>query len=213
MNEEKIRYLERLFDNEEDRRNTLDGKLSTLVGQNGIVFTISSLILPFLYERADKINIHILIFIGFIYILISVVFILSILYSSQIFNIGKYGYMNGTPDTVLKYESDDEFKKEELKDLIKSIEYNADLNNKKGTLLIKSGKLFTFGISMISLIIILSLIGVFTMKHIESEIKISNQIKTDKIETSLQETNAHFKNIENIFHYNRINIKTDSIKK
>lgn len=214
INDEKVRYLERLFDQEEDRRKTIDGKLTSLVGQSGIVFTVSSLILPFLYNKADSINSCLLIFISVFYFLIFALFIASILFASQIFNISSYNYMIGGPDIVKTNDDEDKMKKEEIQDLQESIEHNVKLNDKKGSILILSGKFFAAGLSLISIIIILSFIGIYTSKSKSDEVKIVNQISLEKIENEAKVTNQHLSFFENVIKYHfSINIEhSDSLK-
>ena len=87
------------------------------------------------------------ILLGATFLVTVILLCISIFYASKIFNIKKFKYSDCSEETVRKgHKKMPEFKKEYIDDLIFSIKRNRGLNNTKGSILLKSNKLFAFGI-------------------------------------------------------------------
>jgi cell division protein FtsL len=104
-------------------------------------------------------------------ILMIITFILAVFFigfsiynASEIFNIKKFKYADCDEDTVkANHKNLNDFNKEYINDLIYSIKRNRNLNNSKGTILLKSNRYFATGIYTLIFLIIELLIGIFVI--------------------------------------------------
>ena len=147
LRDEYISYLLRLFANEDNRMNKLEGKITQLIAQSGLIISIITFIIPLFYDSLKCISIGPKILLGATFLVTVILLCISIFYASKIFNIKKFKYSDCSEETVRKgHKKMPEFKKEYIDDLIFSIKRNRGLNNTKGSILLKSNKLFAFGI-------------------------------------------------------------------
>lgn len=156
LQDDYIRYLDRLFEFQETRQSTLDNKMTQVLGQTGVVFTLITIFAPFLYGNLEGYSTCVKwLFFG-VFIAALICFITSILFASKTLNVKNYNYMVGNVSTIKKDHKDkSDFIDEEINDLIMSVEYNINTNNSKGDSLITSQKFFTYGIGIISLLVVL----------------------------------------------------------
>ncbi|SNR45454.1 hypothetical protein SAMN04488009_1859 [Maribacter sedimenticola] len=147
LNDEYISYLLRLFDNEDSRMNKLESKITQLIAQSGLIISIVTFILPLFYDSLKCIFLELKVVLALTFLVTILLLCTSIFYASKIFNIQKFKYADCSEETVrCGHKKVSEFKKEYIDDLIFSIDRNRGLNNTKGTILLKSNKLFAFGI-------------------------------------------------------------------
>ena len=146
LNDEYISYLLRLFDNEDRRMNKLESKITQLISQSGLIISIVTFIIPLFYDSLKCIRLELKITLALTFLITVILLCISIFYASKIFNIKKFRYADCSEETVRNGHKILEFKKEYIDDLIFSIDRNRGLNNTKGTILLKSNRLFAFGI-------------------------------------------------------------------
>ena len=133
------RYLEWLFDYEEKRMDTIEGKVLSIISQSGIIMSLLGLSLPSIISSAQQKGVVLPALLITSFIVALLLYILSILEAMHVLNIKKFKYMSGSTETVLQnYPNADRFYEEEIRDLIDSYENNVKLNSNKGTHLLKS---------------------------------------------------------------------------
>lgn len=147
LQDDYIQYLLRLFENEDKRQNVIEGKISQLINQSGLIISIIAFIIPLLYDKLNTLNICFKLLIGVVFIITISLIGFSIYFSSRILRINKFNYADCSPSTVKKeFDKDREFKDEYIDDLIYSLGKNKGVNDSKGTILMKSNRLFVYGL-------------------------------------------------------------------
>lgn len=157
LHQDFIEYLLRLFENENKRLEVIESKISQIISQSGIIISLVSFLIPFLYDRLVNENCLSKIIISLLFLVSISLFGLSIYQASKVYKVSSFTYMDCSPNTInQKYKTIEDFKNEYIEDLKKSIENNKKTNNKKATHLINANYFFVFGIySLIFLSIIL----------------------------------------------------------
>lgn len=164
LNDEYISYLLRLFDNEDRRMNKLESKITQLIAQSGLIISIVTFIIPLFYDSLKCIRLELKITLASTFLVTVILLCISIFYASKIFNIKNFRYADCSEETVRNgHKKILDFKKEYIDDLIFSIDRNRGLNNTKGTILLKSNRLFAFGIYFLVGLTIELLIVSFTI--------------------------------------------------
>ena len=181
----KIEYLKALDTQESSRQSIIESKTSQIIGQAGIIFSLLSLFISNYFSKFRELPFFIQ------YLFISLFFITLFFYLVTIFqatkylNVKKYAYAQRSVSTVMaKYEKDEDFKIEELKDLIYSINKNTTVNNQKCNNLIyayRSFKIGTIGVGLLSVLLILS--GYFIVIPTTDLIKIKKVIVIEKADS------------------------------
>lgn len=157
-----INYLSRLFENEDSRLNVIEGKISQLIGQSGLIISIISFIIPLFYDKLNCLDLGFKIVLGLVFVLTIIFLGLSIFKASAIFKINKFKYADCSVETLKKnFKKSKNFKEEYISDLIYSINNNKGLNNTKGSILIWANRFFIYGIYSLILLSILLIIGYY----------------------------------------------------
>jgi hypothetical protein len=184
----KLEYLKEANAQEDDRLRTLESKTSLLTGQTGIIFSLLGLFIPIYLDKFTNVP-------GPVKYITLVVFVLSlsfylntILQAIRSLNIARFKYARRSPATVkLKYNSEDEFLTEEVKDLIYCIEKNTAINNYKGGCLMtayRSFRLGNIGIGILSICILLSL--AFNRPKQPAKIEMSAPVQIKKFDRLME---------------------------
>jgi hypothetical protein len=111
----------------------------------------------------------------------------TIFQATKYMNIHKYIYGQRNVSTVkAKFDNDDDFKREEIKDLIYSIDRNTLVNNQKCNNLMYAYRSFTSGtiaVGVLSILLISS--GYFLPKAETSKVNIENPVILRGLDTTL----------------------------
>lgn len=151
-------YLLRIFENEDKRLNIIEGKVSQLINQSGLIISLIAFIIPLFYDKLNVLFLTYKVVLGISFVLTIFLIGLSIYHSSKIFRIHKYKYADCSVDTLKKnFKKAQDFKEEYISDLIYSIENNQRLNDVKGSILIKANMFFIYGIYSLILLALLLL--------------------------------------------------------
>jgi len=160
---EHLRYLKELFDYQETRQSTIENKLSQLMGQTGIIFSLTSLFIPLFHKEFSSYELYTRLLLLIPFIISLTMFLVSIYYSTKSLDISKDRYSAGSPKTVTNYYlNTEEFIKVEINDLFTSIVTNTHLNNNKADKLINAQKYFRRGIIILGLLLIIVSIFMFS---------------------------------------------------
>lgn len=166
----QLTYLKELFEYEETRQNTLDNKLSQLLGQSSIVFSLISLFIPLFYSEFLVLSLFYKILLLAPFVMSLLMFMYSIYYSTKLLDPKKDIYATGTPSTVTKnHDTKEEFIEEQIKDLFFIILNNSYTNTMKVRKIINSQKYLRLGLLFFGVLALLMCITIFTFdESIES---------------------------------------------
>lgn len=142
-----INYLLRLFENEDKRLSIIEGKISQLINQSGLIISIVVFIIPLFYDKLSNLCLCIKIALGLVFLTTIVLIGISIFKASEVLKVHKFRYTD-TSVITLKQEFNKlkDFKNEYINDLIYSIDNNKAINDIKANILIKSNKFFIYGV-------------------------------------------------------------------
>lgn len=143
--EEKIEYLTKIFDFEENRQGTIEGKISQLLGQTGIVFSLAGLFMPLFFDKLLFLNLFWKSILILIFLCALGFYLWAIYKVTRTYDINMYRYATGEPDTVLNNSSKEDFQKVVIKDLVYANKINQLSNNHKASNLIFSNNSFKSG--------------------------------------------------------------------
>ncbi len=156
----KIEYLKSLENQETSRQTTIENKISQLIGQTGVIFSLLSLFVSNYFSKFSVLPKSLQITLTILFIVALAFYILTIYQATRHLSVQKYKYGQRSVSTVSKtFESMDAFKIEELKDLIYSNERNILINNQKADNLIYANRSFRYGtflVGLLSITLILS---------------------------------------------------------
>lgn len=159
---EHKRYLKELVSSENERQNAIEGKTSQLIGQCGLIFSLLGLFVPMFFDKFSDFSFIVKLIIVLPFLTAFFFFILTINNAIRNYNIKNFNYVSGSPSTVCKNNSDDDFHNEEIRDLISAIGHNTMLNNDKGSNLLHAFRAFraaNFCIAVMGLIICILMLG------------------------------------------------------
>lgn len=154
-----IQYLLRLFENEDKRLSVIEGKISQLINQSGLIISIVAFIIPLFYDNLKNLHLCPKIILGVIFLSTVGLIGVSIFKASEVLKVYKFNYSDCSVITLQKdFKKLKHFKTEYINDLIYSLENNRGLNDKKATILIRANKFFilgTYGLICLTIFLIL----------------------------------------------------------
>ena len=158
--ERHLSYLKELYDYQRERQTSIESKNSQLVGQASVIVSITALFVPLFIDKLTNLGLvyfSILIF-GFVFVLFH--YLIAIIHAIKTLQINHYKYSTRKTSTVTRVNrasAQSDFIKEEIEDLIWSIDKNTVQNNRKGRNLIyatRSFRIATIGLAIFTLLII-----------------------------------------------------------
>lgn len=128
-------FLKNLDEKEEKRLDSIENKASNLVSQTAVVFSLVSLFIPLLIDKASGIEFVYKIIILFLLFISSSFYVLTIINALKNYRINKFRYVKPSAKNVIKFhnQSLEAFLEEEIKDLLYGIPRNRHYNDQKGT--------------------------------------------------------------------------------
>jgi cell division protein FtsL len=225
--DERIQYLREIFQFEETRQSTIENKISQIIGQSGVVFSLAGLFIPLFFDKLDRINSLEKILLLLIFIFALFFYLWSILKATQSYQIDNYKYATITPETILKYKKKDELDKIIIQDFLYSCQVNQISNTHKANKLIYANNAFKSGsISMGVLLLFLCFFMAF-YRPVNNEIAKVNVTNLDTVlntnnheillhldslqKLNLDITNSAFKRIDTIFNKHTIETQPKKI--
>lgn len=159
--ERYLEYLKELDHYQKERRTTIEGKNSQLVGQASIVTSIFSLFVPLLVDKFNDLSLWISIPFSLIFLFVLAHYLLTILHSIRTLKIDKYRYPTRNTNTLTKANratTELDFMNEEITDLIFIVNKATPVDNNKGQNLIFATRCFEianvgFGILSVAIIV------------------------------------------------------------
>lgn len=169
-------FLRSLKADEDERLKLLESKTSQLFSQTGLILAVMSLFIPLILDKVELTGVRI----AFLMVLFVACFfyVLTIHNSAKTLNIRKYKYQRLRAEDVLDFADTTEarFCAEEVQGLLSSLRANVELNNQKGTNLLRSYRSFWIAnvvTAFLSLSLCISLI-IFDRKKESVNVRIEN---------------------------------------
>ena len=194
----KTAYLKALDDQEGSRQSSIESKTSQLIGQTGIIFTILGLFIANYFSKFSTWPLLLQILLIVIFLVSFFFYLATIFQATKYLNVLKYKYGQRSVSTVKnKFDTEDDFKVEEIKDLIYSIERNTQVNNLKCNNLIYAYRSFRVGTMMVGLLSILLILSAFLPpKQSVGKMQIENEIVIKRMDTALKNLKYEIKNLQ-----------------
>jgi hypothetical protein len=141
--EEKVAYLRELYTEENERQNIIEGKMSQVLGQSGVILSLVGLFIPMYLDKLTQTNSCFKVSLIIVFLATLVLYFWTILISSRYLNAHRFSYKRKSADTVNRsFSSKEEFNQEEISDLLDSINTNSGINDRKVSDLKKAYTLF-----------------------------------------------------------------------
>ena len=179
--EERIQYLREIFQFEEARQSTIENKISQIVGQSGVVFSIAGLFIPLFFDKLNEINLLEKTLLLLIFIIALFFYLWSILKATQSYQINNYRYANITPETIIKYKEKNELNKVIIQDFFYSCQVNQISNTHKANKLIYANNSFKSGSICIGILLFFICFFMAFYKPAKNEITKVNVTNLDTI--------------------------------
>jgi hypothetical protein len=148
LTESHISFLKDIEQHEENRLSGIESKLSSIIGQSGIIFTLIALFIPLFLNDLNQLPILLKIFYCTLFAGGLIFFTKSILAASATLKINDFPYarpdINSTFAETTKEKS--VLFEGQVKDLITTIEVNTASNTKKGHNLMIAHRAFVYGL-------------------------------------------------------------------
>jgi len=146
ISEQHLTTIKELVSDEETRHSSIETKISNVITQAGLVFSITAIIAPFFNDTINSQNLGIKIVVLIIFILAFSAYVASILFATQIFGINKFMYKKTSLASVIDSGATyDDIVVKRIKDLIYQHRGNKEINNKKADILIYANRWFVSG--------------------------------------------------------------------
>jgi len=187
----KVGYLKSLDSQEGTRLSVIETKTSQVIGQTAIIFSLLSIFISNYLTNLKNAPFFIQASLIFVFILTLFFYLVTIFQATKYLNIGRYAYGQRSVSTVQKiFKNEDEFKIEEIKDLIYSIERNIKVNNQKSNNLLYAYRSFRIGTILIGLLAIMLIAsGYFLPKTGITKVNIENPVVIKNLDSVISTLN------------------------
>lgn len=190
----KLDYLKSLDAQEVERQATIDTKTSQLIGQTGVIFSLVGLFIPMYIDKFSQLNLIYQVIIIAVFLFTLLFYLLAIAHATKYLNVKNYKYAQRSTETVKKnYEKNKDFRIEEVKDLIYSIEKNTGINNRKAGNLIYGYRAFRAGNILIGILSVLLLFSIYFMPKEETKKVTIDSVELKSLDSSIKEMNGLLK--------------------
>lgn len=146
VSEEHLKTIEELVGDEDGRHSSIETKISNVVTQAGLVFSITAIIAPFFNDTINGQGLGVKILVLIVFVLAFLAYVVSILFATQIFGINKFIYVKTSPASVIDSGATyGDVIAKRVRDLIFQHRENKVVNNKKADILIYANRWFVSG--------------------------------------------------------------------
>lgn len=145
--------LNEIYDNEEQRGQAIEAKLSTLLSNSGIILALIAFIIPLLYDLSSKISCYLKSTILVFFVISLVLIILSVFKSAKTLNSSNFRYHRFKAKSILSDTGDRrEFIKNKIVLIEGFINKNMKTNDSRANILIEAQRYFKYGLLFIGLL-------------------------------------------------------------
>ena len=182
-------FLLRLEEAEEKRLNSIDAKTSQLISQTGIIFSLLSLFIPVIMDKAAGFNLAVKCILIVILVLAAFFYLLTIHNALKNYRINKYSYIRPSSKNVLdlKDRPAAEFRAEEVRDLLSGTNKNIHNNNLKGTNLLHSYTAFKTANTLTGLLVVLFSISILFYIPEKETVSINGPVEIKNLQPILKD--------------------------
>lgn len=180
-------YLKNLEDEESSRLTLIEGKTSQLISQTGIIFSLLSLFVPILIDKATDLHFLVKLLLLILLILAFCFYMLTIRNALKNFNVKNFTYSKPSPKNVLNLQNNslDIFYAEEVRDLLYCINENLKINNKKATNLLHSYNSFKIANTSTGILVAVFSIVLLFFNPKKEGLIIDKPIKIENFDSSI----------------------------
>lgn len=178
----ELEFVQNQLQDEERRREAIEGKTGQLLGQASIVVSVISLFIPLISDQINNLNLCEKIISIIIFLVVVITFSISIWIASSSWVINRYGYdspelkdISNPTGPNSKYV----FIQRHKEILSKVVKQHIDVNNEKGTQLIRAAVAFRTGIVLLGILVVSLSILFASQKDQTKKMEIQNPIKVD----------------------------------
>lgn len=178
--EEERNFVLNQMSDEERRREVIEGKTGQLLGQVSIVVSVVALFIPLISDQVNSLSPCVKILTVLLFLAVVVTFIISIWIASHSWIIHKYGYERPDLQDVFKPNKPHNrlgFLENHRDVLASAVKQHIDINNTKGTQLIRAGEAFRVGIILLGVLVVGLSIALSLEKNEPKKIEISSPLK------------------------------------
>jgi hypothetical protein len=156
ISELHLTTIKELVNDEETRHISIETKISNVITQAGLVFSITAVIAPFFNDTISSQKLGIKIVVLIIFVLSFSAYVTSILFATQILGINKFVYKKTSLASVIDSGATyEDIIAKRIKDLIYQNRENKEVNNKKADILIYANRWFVSGFILSGLLTVL----------------------------------------------------------
>lgn len=157
-----LETLNDLYNNEEQRGQAIEAKLSTLINNSGIILALIAFIVPLLYDHSNKIGCCLKSVVIVLFILCLVLIVSGIFIAAKTLNSGNFIYHRISAKSILiDTGNKGEFIRDKIICMEKFIKANTETNNTRANILIKAQWCFKYGLLLIGVLSLL--LAIFTL--------------------------------------------------
>jgi hypothetical protein len=185
----KLDYLKSLETQESARTTTIESKTSQLIGQTSVVFSLLGLFISNYLSKFNSLPVGLQISLVITFLIAVIFYLFTIFNATKYLKISNYAYGQRSTTTVKSiFKSDDDFKLEEIKDLIYCIEKNIQVTNNKSVNLLnayQNFKIATFFVGILSVILLIS--GYFLSDSSPKKVVIDNPVIVKNLDSNFHQ--------------------------
>ena len=199
---EELKFLQNQMSDEERRREVIEGKTGQLLGQVSIVVSVIALFIPLISDQVNALPLWEKIISIFLFLIVVIAFITSIWIASTSWIINRYGY--NRPDLDDMHQPNKSGTRivfiERYKEILSpTIRQHIEINNTKGTNLIRAGIAFRLGILLLGVLVVGLSVAFALAKNKPKEVNIMEPVKitvqdSSKYTIQLTSNNADMSN-------------------
>src|SRR5690606_8917824 len=161
-----------MVDQEESRMAAIENKTSQLDAQTGGVVSLLGLLVPIFLHKASSLSVAIKSFLIGLLIMTFVCYGLTVTNALKNYRINNFKDAKPSPNNVLlsKDRTVRAFWAEEVRDLLRSIKINENINNRKGTNLLHAYKAFNLANVFAGILVVFFAVTILFLKPEKNEI-------------------------------------------
>lgn len=173
LSSEHLALLTKLKEDEQNRLNSIETKISILLSQSSILFALISFFAPLFSDALNDMNDIYKVIVSLFFSISYLFFLGCILVASRIFGLDKFVYIRQSASSVIDpvFIDKELFISNQVKSLIKEINHTIEINNKKASILIYSNRLFISGFITSGLFSIVVCLSLLYIKNDDNKLK------------------------------------------
>lgn len=189
IGEAHLAFLYKLDEDENNRLTLLESKTSQLIAQTAIIFSLLSLFVPLLIDKAVGMQTYIKVILLLILFLAFCCYMLTIKNALKNFKVTNFPYSKPSAKNVIAFQGKPmaEFYCEVIKDILYGLQINRKLNNTKASNLLHSYTAFRKANTLTAILVSCFCISLLFLKQEEQLVFIKGQVKIEHFDEYMKE--------------------------